>query len=115
MVYGLPQSRKLANDYVKAKLALTGYYKVPHTPELWKHISRHVLFTLVVDTFGVKYVGKKNIQNLINALKKNFTISEDWMGGWGLYCGISLKWDYGNRTGFFNARIHQKGTTEVQE
>ena len=68
---------------------------MPHTPGLWKHISRPVSFTLVVDDFGVKYVGEKNIQHLIKALKKDFEISEDWEGG--LYCGITLKWDYEKR------------------
>ena len=91
MIYSLPQSGKLANDYLKAKLALAGYYEVPHTPGLWKHISRPVEFTLVVDNFGVKYVGEENIQHLIRSLKKDFTISEDWTAD------ITLKWDYEKR------------------
>ena len=94
-IYGLPQSGKLANDFLKKKLAPAGYYEVPHTPGLWKHISRPVSFTLVVDDFGVKYVGEENIQHLIRSLKKDFTISEDWSGA--LYCGITLKWDYEKR------------------
>ena len=77
-VYGLPQSGKLTNDYLKAKLAPAGYYDVPHTPGLWKHVLCFVLFTLVVDDFRVKYVGEKNIQYITNALKKDFTVSEDW-------------------------------------
>ena len=63
-VYGLPQSGKHANEYLKAKLAPTGCYEVPHTPGLWKHISCPVKFTLVVDNFGVKYVGGK-ISNIL--------------------------------------------------
>ena len=92
LAHGLPQSRKLANDYLKAKLVPAGYYEVPHTLGLWKYISCPVSFTLVVDDFGVKCVGKQNIQHLINALKKDFTISEDWTDR--LFCGITLKWDY---------------------
>ena len=94
-VYGLPQSGKLANNYLRAKLASTGYYKLSYTPGLWKHTSRPVEFTLVVDDFGVKYVGEKNIQHLIQTLKKDSTISKDWTGGF--HCGIALKWDYGKR------------------
>ena len=60
-VYGLPQSGKLANKYLKAKLAPAGYYEVPHTPDLQKHILCPVEFTLVVDDFGVKYVGEEKI------------------------------------------------------
>ena len=80
---------------MKVKLAPSGYYEVPHTPGLWKHISRHVEFTLVVENFGVKYVGEENIQHLIQSLKKDYTILEDWTDG--LYFGITLKWDYEKR------------------
>ena len=66
-IYGLPQSGKLANDYLKEKLRPAGYYEVPHTPGLWKHISRPIEFTLVVDDFGVKYVGREHANHLIKA------------------------------------------------
>jgi hypothetical protein len=49
-----------------------------------------------VDDFGVKYVGKHHADHLLAALKRDYTISEDWTGG--LYCGITLKWDYDART-----------------
>jgi hypothetical protein len=48
-----------------------------------------------VDDFGVKYVGKEHAQHLIDALETNYTVSKDWLGG--LYCGITLKWDYSNK------------------
>ena len=67
-----------------------------HTPGLWKHISRPIDFSLVVDDFGVKYVGKDNARHIIDSLKEDFIISEGWRGG--LYCGITLKWDYDKRT-----------------
>ena len=78
------------------KLRPKGYYEVSHTPGLWKHVSRPIQFTLVVDDFGVKYSRKEDIDHLIQSLKKDFTLSEDWKGD--LYCGISLKWDYEERT-----------------
>ena len=34
LIYGLPQSGKLANYYLKDKLEPAGYYEVPHTPGL---------------------------------------------------------------------------------
>ena len=95
MIYGLPQSGKLVNGYLKEKLRPAGYYEVSHTPGLWKHISRPIEFTLVVDDFGVKYVGKEHVNHLITASKKDFKIGEDWTRG--LYCGITLKWDYEHR------------------
>jgi hypothetical protein len=91
-MYGLPQAGILANKLLRKGLAPHGYYELPHTPGLWKHTNLPVQFTLVVDDFGVKYIGKQNALHLINALKQNYKISEDWTGG--LYCGISLNWNY---------------------
>jgi hypothetical protein len=51
------------------------------------------MFSLVVDDFGVKYVGKEHADHLINCLKEEtYKITEDWIGD--LYCGILLHWDY---------------------
>jgi len=54
-MYGLPQAGRIANDRLTAFLAPYGYAPVPITPGLWKHASRDVTFSLVVDDFGVKY------------------------------------------------------------
>ena len=53
-IYGLPQVGTLANNLLKKRLAPAGYYEMTHTPGLWKHVSRPIAFTLVVDNFGVK-------------------------------------------------------------
>jgi endonuclease I len=63
---------------------------------LWRHYRKPVTFTLVVDDFGIKYLGKDNADHLLNALKENYEVTEDWAGK--LYCGISLDWDYKNKT-----------------
>ena len=65
---------------------------MPHTPGLWKHTSISISFTLVVDDFEIKYIGEENENHLLNALKKDYEISEDWEGK--LYCGIELNWNY---------------------
>ena len=91
-LYGLPQSGILANKLLHGRLKLHGYYELPHTPGLWKHVTIPVLFTLVVDGFGAKYTGKENIQHLINKLKETYEISEDWDGA--LYFVISLHRNY---------------------
>ena len=69
-IYGLPQSRRLANDLLKQCLYSFGYYKIPHCPSLWAHTTRLVNLTLVVDNFGVKYVGTQHAQYLIETLQK---------------------------------------------
>jgi hypothetical protein len=94
-IYGLPQAGILANKLLRQRLRPHGYYEVPHTPGLWKHVSKPTQFTLTVDDFGVKYVGKQNAQHLIDALRTHYEVEEDWTGS--LYCGISLKWDYTDR------------------
>ena len=47
---------------------------------------------LVVDDFGIKYVGQENAQHLIDALKEFYEVEIYWKGK--LYCGISLDWHY---------------------
>ena len=54
------------------------------------------MFCLVVDDFGVKYLGKQHSDHLVPVIKKYRNITEDWTGG--KYAGIDLTWDYNNRT-----------------
>jgi hypothetical protein len=49
-----------------------------------------------VDDFGVKYVGREHTEHLMTCISKNYNISSDWNGG--AYCGLTLDWDYKNRT-----------------
>ncbi len=66
-----------------------------NTLRLWWHATCPVTFSLVVDTFGIKYVGKEHANHLIKCLKK-YKLTKDWICN--LYCGITLKWDYKART-----------------
>ena len=65
----------------------------------------------MVDDFGVKYVGKQHADHLCDSIRENYSITEDWAGE--LYCGITLKWDYVNRTvnlsmpGYIAAALHK--------
>ena len=95
-MYGLPQAGILANKLLRQRLQFHGYFEVEHTPRLWKHKSRPVQFTLVVDDFGVKYIDKTNAMHLIQALEQNYEVEIDWEGQ--LYCGINLKWNYEENT-----------------
>lgn len=95
-VYGLPMAGALANKLLRKRLAPHGYYEVAHTPGLWRHVTHPISFTLVVDDFGVKYEGQEHAQHLVDTLKKYYRLAEDWKGD--LYCGITLDWDYHNRT-----------------
>lgn len=93
-IYGLPQAGALANTLLRKHLAPAGYYEVAHTPGLWRHTWRPISFALVVDDFGIKYVGKEHANHLIAALN-DYTLSVDWKGD--LFCGITLAWNYKDR------------------
>ncbi len=64
-VWGLPQTGILANKLLRQHLLPHDYYECNNTPGLWKHETRPISFTLVVDNFGVKYVGKEHVEHLI--------------------------------------------------
>ena len=95
-MYGLPQAGILANQLLKTRLVPHGYYECKHTPGLWRHKWRPITFVLVVDDFGVKYKGCEHALHLAAALKEHYNITTDWTGS--LFIGISLKWDYTQRT-----------------
>ena len=90
-MYGLPQAGKLANDKLKAYLALFGYHPTKHTPGLWRHESRDITFALTVDDFFIKYTDARDANHLLDTLKQQYTISEDWDAT--LYYGVTLNWD----------------------
>ena len=70
-LYGLPKSGILANKLLRGRLKPHGYYELPHTPGLWKHVTLPVQFTLVVDDFGVKYTGKEKNSTPHQRIKRN--------------------------------------------
>jgi hypothetical protein len=94
-MYGLPQADILANQLLSRRLAIHGYHKTKLSPGLCRHVIRPIQFNLVVDDFGVQYVGKENAQHLIDALEIDYTVSKDWTGG--VNFSITLKWDYENK------------------
>ena len=94
-MYGLPQAGRLANKLLEKRLNKEGYYQSKLVPGLWKHKTRAIQFTLVVDDFGVKYERKRDAQHLMETLKRYYPVSEDWKGN--RYIGITLNWDYQKR------------------
>jgi hypothetical protein len=91
-MYGLPQAGIMAQHLLKECLQKHGYHQSQTTPSLWKHNTRPINFSLVVNNFGVKYVGKENAQHLLDTVRHYYKCSCDWKGG--QYCGLTLKWDY---------------------
>ena len=62
-VWGLPQAGILANKLLRKRLLPHGYCECSNTPGPWKHKTRPISFMLVVDNFGVKYVGKEHVDH----------------------------------------------------
>jgi hypothetical protein len=46
--------------------------------------------------FGIKYVGRKHAEHLLNALKALYSVTWDWDGK--NYTSLTLNWDYNART-----------------
>ena len=57
-MYGLPQAGLIAQQLLEKRLNKEGYRQSEVVPGLWTHDWRPITFSLVVDDFGVKYVGK---------------------------------------------------------
>ena len=94
-MYGLPQSGLLANQLLEKRLNKHGYRQSKLVPGLWKHKTRPIQFTLVVDDFLVQYVGKEHALHLKSVLENNYKITEDWTAS--RYIGIQIDWDYDKR------------------
>ena len=115
-MYGLPQAGILANQLLTNRLAPHGYEQCQNTPGLWRHKWQPILFSLVVDNFGIKNVGKQHADHLIQAIEEHYEFAKDWAGT--LYCGITLKWDYTQRTvdlsmpGYIQATLHKYSTPQ---
>jgi hypothetical protein len=95
-IYGLKQAGVLANQLLQTRLAPFGYYPARHMPGLWLQKTRPVAFSLIVDDFAVKYVGKQHADHLRNALLHIYELTTDWAEK--VYSGMSLKWYYKNST-----------------
>jgi hypothetical protein len=79
-MYSLPQSGLIANELLEKQLNEYGYRQSKLVPGLWRHNTRPIQFTLVVDNFGVKYVGKEHARHLKKVLKMHYKLTCNWIG-----------------------------------
>jgi len=73
-LYGLKQAGFIAATDLKTHLAKHGYHQSKTTTGLFKHETRQISFTLVVDDFGIKYIREEDLKHLIDALELKYTI-----------------------------------------
>jgi hypothetical protein len=90
-MYGLPQVGIISQNLLAHGLKPHGYSQSKTTSGLWKHNSRPIVFSLVIDNFGVKYIGKENLQHLLNIIQKYYKCLCDWDGE--QCCGLTIQWD----------------------
>ncbi len=76
-------------------ISKVGYHQSNIVPRLWTHKTSKTCFILVVDDFAIKYTKLEDAQHLIDALKKDYTITINWDAT--KYIGLTIKWDYTNR------------------
>ena len=50
------------------------------------------MFSLVVDDFGVQYIGKEHAQHLYEVLNQKYQCTSHWEGK--KYCGLNIEWNY---------------------
>ena len=50
------------------------------------------MFVLIVDDFGIEYVGDHHLNHLRTVLTTHYTITADL--GWKIIYGLDLKWNY---------------------
>ena len=91
-MYGFPQAGLIAQKLLEQRLNKEGYYQSERTPGLWTHTWRPIIFSLCVDDFGIKYVGKTQAGQLLTFLQTHYKILRDWSRK--RYLGIDLYWDY---------------------
>jgi hypothetical protein len=79
-MYGLPQAGIIAQELLAKRLKEHGYSQSETTPGLWTHEWRPIMFSLVVDDFGVKYVGEEHAEHLLKTIKKYYQCSVEKEG-----------------------------------
>ena len=91
-IYGITHVGMLSNNVAVHVRRTYGYSSTAHTPGLWRHQTSPIYFTLVLENFGVKYVGLQHAEHLVAALADLYPLNTDREGK--LYCDLTLNWDY---------------------
>eukprot|EP00804_Cyclotella_cryptica_P023112 CCRYP_000353-RD/>CCRYP_000353-RD protein AED:0.34 eAED:0.30 QI:0/0/0/1/0/0/2/0/454 len=78
-MYGLPHGGLIANVLLEKRLNKAGYFQSKLVPGLWSHKTRPISFTLVVDDFGVKYIGKEHALHLQSVIEQHYKIDWDYI------------------------------------
>ena len=81
-------------------------------PGFWKHETRPILFTLVVNDFGVKCIRREHVKHLIWCLKHKYWTPRRLNRWFVLHHQTRLELCHAN-TQYVNARVHQKAFFQI--
>ena len=76
-IHELPQDGFLANKFHEKCFNPHGYQQSKIVSGIWKHDWQSVQLALVLDNFGVKYVGKDHVINFAQAIGKHYKYTTD--------------------------------------
>ena len=113
-MWGLPEAGILANKLLQKRLKPHGYHECVNTPGLWRHTTRLITFSLVVNNFGVKYVGKEHADHLISCLKRETYKLTKYLGRGLILRHLAPMGLCGTKARHFDARIHQKSIIVIR-
>ncbi len=91
-MYRLPQAGIIAQELLAKRLKEHVHTQSETTPGLWTHEWHPITFSLIVDNFGVKYIGEEHAQHLLQMVQKYYTCSFEKEGE--RYCRLTIKWNY---------------------
>ena len=76
--YGLKQGGKIAHDDLVQHLNEHGYVRAGTTEGLFRHVTRDISFTLIVDDFGIKYQCKEDVDHLNKIMGEKYIFKVDF-------------------------------------
>jgi hypothetical protein len=88
-LWGLAQAGYLSQQRLIKHLKSFGFHEYKNTPMLFHHVTRNIIFSLVVDDFGIKYHHRPDVEYLMTCLAPIYTYKIDWTGS--RYLGFTIK------------------------
>ena len=119
-IYGLPQAGRQAQDRLVKHLKAHDYVQCQNTPSLFRHKTRDIAFTLVVDDFGIKYSRDEDLKHFLDTLRQQYEITED-RGCLQKYVGITIQHDRTANTitlsmpGYIEKALARFGMTDARK
>jgi hypothetical protein len=96
-MYGFPQAGKLSKTGLIRHLSTHGYIQRANTPCLFRHVTRDIIFSLVVDDFGVRYTNQDDTDHLIQTLEASaYKLKVLPIGD--AYLGMAIAFDRARKT-----------------